>query len=228
MDPRPLPYEVLRELAHGRHSCRAFRPDPLPRETIERLLALAQRTASWCNAQPWQVHLVGGTKLEALRAALQQADASGRPPAPDIAWPREYRGVYQQRRRECGLGLYESVGIARGDRAASARQAAENFRLFGAPHLAVISSDEALGVYGAVDCGAYVSQFLLAAQALGVAAIAQAAVVTWPDILREHLGIGTDRTLVCGISFGLADETHPANRFRTTRAPLGECVVWCE
>ena len=38
-----------------RHSCRAFLPEPVPRAVIERILALAQRTASWCNCQPWQV-----------------------------------------------------------------------------------------------------------------------------------------------------------------------------
>lgn len=231
MSDTPLPcdaYDVLRGLAHARYSCRSFRPDPLPRETIERILALAQRTASWCNAQPWTVHLVGGDRLEALRAAMQQAAAEGREEPPDIAWPREYRGVYQQRRRECGFGLYEAVGVARGDRVASARQAAENFRMFGAPHVAIISSDEALGVYGTVDCGAYVSQFLLAAQSLGVATIAQAALATWPSLLREHLGIGADRTIVCGISFGWADEAHPANHFRTTRAAVTDSVVWCE
>lgn len=229
MSPSLAPaYPVLHKLVHSRYSCRAFRPEPLPRPTIERILELAQRTASWCNAQPWMVHVVGGERLEALRAAMQGAAANGEPAASDLPWPREYRGVYQQRRRECGFGLYDAVGIARGDRAASARQAAENFRMFGAPHVAIISSDEALGAYGAVDCGAYVSQFMLAAQALGVATIAQAALASWPALLREHLGIGADRVIVCGISFGLAEPDHPANRFRTSRAPLADSVVWCD
>ena len=87
----------------------------------------------------------------------------------------EQGGAYQQRRRECGFGLYDAVGIAHGDRAASARQAMENFRLFGAPHVAIVTSEKALGVYGAVDCGAYVNNFMLAARSLGVASIAQAA-----------------------------------------------------
>jgi hypothetical protein len=55
----------------------------------------------------------------------------------------------------------------RGDREAYAKQGLENYRLFGAPHVAIVTSDEALGTYGAVDCGAYVNNFLLAAQSLG-------------------------------------------------------------
>jgi len=51
---------VLEELLHERYSVRAFLPQPVPRETIEHLLAVAQRTASWCNSQPWQVVIASG------------------------------------------------------------------------------------------------------------------------------------------------------------------------
>ena len=220
-------YDTLVQLLHARYSCRAFRPEPVPRETISRILAAAQRTASWCNAQPWHLHIASGARTEALRAALAEAAATT-PPAPDIAWPREYRGVYQERRRECGLGLYDAVGIARGDRAASARQAAQNFTFFGAPHVAIVSSDEALGPYGAIDCGAYVAHFLLAAQSLGVAAIPQAALASFPAPLRAVLGIAPERNIVCGISFGWADATHPANGFRTTRADPASAATFLD
>ncbi|EJE48974.1 nitroreductase [Acidovorax sp. CF316] len=218
-------HDTLSELLHTRYSCRSFLPEALPRATIERILATAQRTASWCNAQPWQVHIASGETLDRLRAAFEDAITRAQP-SPDLPWPREYRGVYQERRRECGYGLYEALGIAKGDRAASARQAAENFSMFGAPHVAIVSSDEALGVYGAVDCGAYVGNFLIAAHSLGVAAVPQAALASYPGVLREVLGIGTDRSIVCGISFGLADPAHPANQFRTTRADPASSVVW--
>jgi len=63
-------YQTLSELLHTRYSCRAFLPQPLPRSTVERILELAQRTASWCNAQPWQLTIVSGGALERLRVAL--------------------------------------------------------------------------------------------------------------------------------------------------------------
>lgn len=218
-------FDTLSGLLHSRYSCRAFLPTPVPRATIEQVLATAQRTASWCNAQPWQLTIASGATLARLRDALAAAVPST-PPTPDLPWPREYRGVYQERRRECGYGLYDAVGIARGDRAASARQAAQNFTMFGAPHVAIVSSDEALGVYGAVDCGAYVSNFMLAAHSLGIACIAQAALAAYPAVLREVLGIAADRCIVCAISFGHADPQHPANQFRTARADVTEAVEW--
>lgn len=226
--PDGTAFDALSKLLHARYSCRAFLPEPVPRATIERILAIAQRTASWCNAQPWRLHIASGATLERLRAALQACDVAMEAPAPDLPWPREYRGVYQERRRVCGWGLYEALGVAKGDREASARQAARNFAMFDAPHVAIITSDEALGVYGAVDCGAYVANFLLAAHSLGVGSVPQAALAAYPAVLREVLGIGADRTIVCGISFGWADAEHPANHFRTVRADAADSVTWLD
>lgn len=149
-------------------------------------------------------------------------------PAPELDWPKEYRGNYQSRRRECGWELYRAVGIDKADRQGSARQSQENFRGFGAPHLALVTSEALLGTHGVMDCGAWVSNFMLAATALGVATVAQAAIASWPDVLRQHVDIAADRSIVCGISFGFEDTGHPANSFRTTRAPLDEVAFWVE
>lgn len=216
--------DTLEQLLERRYSCRGFRPEPVPRPTIERILALAQRTASWCNAQPWQVLLVSGSATQRFRQVMLAAMEE--PETPDFPFPEAYLGAYQQRRRACGLALYEAVGVRRGDREASARQARENFRFFGAPHVAILTSPKALGVYGAVDCGAYASSFMLAATSLGVASIAQASLATHPQRIREHFALPDDRLVVCAISFGWPDEAHPANAFRTSRAALAEAVAF--
>lgn len=218
-------FSSLERLHAGRFSCRAFLPDQVPRGTIERILRLAQRTASWCNSQPWQVVIASGAAADRFRDAMREGVAR-EPAAPDFPWPHEYQGIYQERRRECGLALYASVGIAKGDREASARQALENFRLFGAPHVAIVTTHEPLGVYGAIDCGGYISNFMLAAHSLGVACVAQAALASRPALVRRHFGLPPDRLIVCGISFGFADKAHAANAFRTTRAELSEVARW--
>lgn len=215
----------LRALLQRRHSCRAFLPQPVRADLIGQILETARSTASWCNAQPWRVYIVSGAPLEALRADLVARAQANTPPAPELDWPREYRGIYQDRRRECGWALYRAVGVEKGDRNASAQQARENFRLFGAPHLAIMTSDEALGTHGVMDCGAWVANFMLAATAAGVGSIAQAALASWPDILRKHLDIPADRRVVCGISFGYEDMAHPANSFRTQRAAVGDTAT---
>lgn len=216
---------ALEDWLLARHSCRAFLPQPVPRATIERILTLAQRTASWCNCQPWQVAITEGDATRRLRDALERrAQIPGF--TPDFPFPREYQGEYLARRRESGFQLYGAVGVPRGDREAYRRQEMRNFAFFDAPHVAIITTDEALGEYGAMDCGGYVANFLLAAQANGVATVAQASLAMYPEVLREVLGIGPGRRVVCGISFGFEDTTHPANSYRTRRADLSEAVQW--
>ena len=219
---------VLERLLYARHSCRAFLGRPVERHVIERILALAQRTASWCNAQPWQVTVVSGEPIERFRTALTDAttDGEGASGSNDFEFPSEYRGVYLDRRRECGFQLYDAVGVKRGDREAYAKQTLENFRLFGAPHVAIITSDPDLGVYGAIDVGGYVQVLLLAMQAHGVAAIPQAALARHSALVKSLLGIPAERKMVCGVSFGYEDVAHPANSYRTSRARLDEAVRW--
>ena len=214
-------------LLSTRHSCRGFLREPVADDLIVRILSISQRTPSWCNAQPWQVVITKGAATERFRRALCDYVAKN-PPAPDMAFPREYRGAYLERRRACGFRLYEAVGVARGDREAYAKQGFENYKLFGAPHVAIVTSDEALGTYGAVDCGAYVNNFLLAAQSVGIASIPQAALASHSKFVREHFGLGDDRLVVCGISFGYEDRASRANSFRTNRVSLDEVATWVE
>lgn len=220
--------DALLELSLERYSCRGFRPDEVPRATIERILTIAQRAPSWCNSQPWQLVVGSAAATERARSALLAHVTSGAAPAPDLPWPREYRGVYLQRRRECGGQLYRATGVGRGDRLAAERQQRENFRFFGAPHVAILTTEEPLGTYGAVDCGAYVAMFMLAARACGVAAIAQAALAAYAPFWRAHWGLDAERPVVCGLAFGFEDGSHPANGFRTARAALGDAVRWIE
>ncbi|WP_282151706.1 nitroreductase [Ruegeria atlantica] len=215
----------LDRLLAERHSCRAFRPEPVPKDQIEQILTSASRAPSWCNAQPWNIVITSGAETDAFRKALQNEVTTGAP-EPDLPFPTAYTGIYQERRRECGWALYEAVGVQRGDRAGSAKQMMENFALFGAPHCAIISSPKELGAYGAMDSGGFVMAFTLAAQALGVATIPQAAVASYGKFLHRYFDIPDDRLILCAISFGYSDADHPANGFRTDRADLDEIARW--
>jgi nitroreductase len=233
MTDLPPDAETLDRLIRTRHSCRGYKPDQVPRETIETMLRIAQGSASWCNSQPWQAVVTEGAETERFREALfahaltmSWADQTTRPEQPDFAFPSRYVGIYKERQRETGWALYESVGVAHGDRIGSGRQMLENFRMFGAPHVMIVTSEEDLGVYGAIDSGAWVAHVMLAATSLGIATIAQAALAGVAPFVRDWFQIPENRKIVCAISFGYADPEHPANRFRTKRAPLEQVVSW--
>ena len=213
----------LNSLLEARFSCRAFRPDPVDPDTIRQIVRSAGLAPSWCNAQPWQVTVTQGAQTDAFRAALQKTVQTAKP-APDLPWPERYPGVHGERRRTCGFQLYEAVGIARQDRAGRATQSMRNFALFDAPHVAIVSSEADLGPYGAMDCGGFVTAFLLAAQARGVATIAQASVAAYPDMIRSHFDLPASRLILCAISFGYGDDDHPANHFRTERAEVEDIL----
>jgi len=220
------PIDTLEDLLASRYSCRAYKAEQVPRAIIERILNAAQKTASWCNSQPWQVTITSGEATRKFRDVLYPVAAAGTPNSGDFPFPREYRGVYLDRRRESGFQLYNTLGIARGDKTAYAEQALQNFNFFGAPHVAIITSDEALGVYGAVDCGGYVNNFMLAAQALGLATVPQAALAFHSAVVRQHFGMSDDRRVVCGISFGYPDREHKVNSYRTNRAQLDDVATF--
>jgi len=148
----PKASDLLARLLADRFSCRGYRPDAVPKPVIRRMLTSAQMSASWCNSQPWEVIVTEGVGTERFRRALfdhaiaDHTANNGVPRMmPDFPFPTRYRGVYKERQREVGWQLFESVGVAYGDRAASARQSLENFRLFGAPHMLLVTSEPTWG-----------------------------------------------------------------------------------
>ena len=216
----------LHRIMAARFSCRAFRSGAIPEATIRDIVSTARLAPSWCNAQPWQLVITRGAETDRFRDALHAHASSGAAPDPDLPWPRGYPGIYGDRRRAVGWQLYEAVGVKKGDREAGTRQALENFRLFGAPHVALLHAPEALCPYGALDCGGFVTAFCLAAQALGVATIPQAAVASYGSFVRDWFDIPEDRLLLCAISFGLPDVHHPANSFRAPRDDVDTFIEW--
>lgn len=218
-------FDTLRALLQRRASCRGFLPDPVPREVLAEVLAAAQHVPSWCNAQPWQVIACGVEETARLRGDLY-AHAQSAAPASDIPFPVRYDGAAQERRRACGWQLYEAVGVDKGDRAGSARQMMENYRLFGAPQLLLITTPRNLGPYGVLDCGAFVTAILLGLEARGLGGIAMASLAGHAGFLRARFAIPQDRDLVCGIALGYRDAAHPANGFRTGRAAPDEVIDW--
>ena len=214
--------ETLARLMRARFSCRAFRPDPVPEATLARIVEASRWAASWSNVQPWDMLITRPETTQKLADLLVGLARARGAVAPDVPYPPTFDGVYLQRRREVGFGLYNALGIARDDREAREALFLENFRFFGAPHVALLTMPAGMGAYGALDAGNFLSSFMLAAHAEGVATIAQAALAQYAGAIREMLAIPGDRAFLCGVALGYADMSHPANAFRAPRAAAGE------
>lgn len=217
---------ALTDLLSERWSCRGFLSKPIPQNIIEDIVDVARRTPSWCNTQPWHLHITSGAATERFRTELAASWAADPQLHTDFPFPVTYEGEYLDRRRASGWQLYEALGVEKGDRLASGREMLRNFDLFGAPHAAIVTTPDSLGVYGAVDCGLFVQSFLLAAHSRGVAAVPQAALASHSHFVREHFEMADDRRVLLGISFGYPDPGHPANSYRTPRRATDDVVTW--
>jgi nitroreductase len=217
--------ESLEALWTARASIRAFRPEPIAREDLHALFAAAQRAPSWCNVQPWRVVVTEPPKTGALADAMVAAARSGLPHA-EVPFPLDYPPPYKQHRVACGVALYQSMGIAREDKAARYDAWLRNYGFFDAPHVAIVACDRRLGPYAYIDVGVWLGYLVTAAQAMGIDTCPMASVAAYPDALRANLPIGETDVILFGIALGRADGDAPANRTRTTREPVEANVTF--
>ena len=218
--------DVLEAMA-TRRSMRGFLPTPIPRTTIEAILAAAARAPSGSNIQPWKVRVTMGAEKARLSAALRAAHDAGATVAREYHYyPRQWREPYLARRRKVGWGLYALAGVARGDEAAGHAQRARNFDFFGAPVGLFFTLDRDLEQGSWLDMGMFLQNVMLAARGHGLDTCAQAAFCDHHDIVRAQLGIPENEALVCGLSLGHADPAEPTNRLETEREPVSGFVTF--
>ena len=95
MKPTPDTFAAVDHAITTRHSIRAFLRTPVPRETIEQILAVAARAPSGTNTQPWQVHVLTGEAKAALsreiRAAYDDPEERARHNRIEEAMAQEFR-----------------------------------------------------------------------------------------------------------------------------------------
>ena len=216
-------FNTLSGILNSRYSCRAYLNDNVPDSDIKDVITTASRVPTWCNAQPWRVLVTKGDATKNFSDVLVKAAEAG-PMQPDFDWPVQYTGEYQDRRRVCGYQLYDALGIQREDRERRADQMMKNYRFFGAPHVAIITTEADLGPYGAMDCGGFISAFTLVARSKGIASVVQASVTGFAPAIREHFDIPKHRLIKTAISFGYEDPGDAANNFRTERAEIDDVV----
>ena len=216
-------FDVMRD----RHSSRAFRSDPVPEELLHRVLDAARFAPSRANAQPWRVDVVTGATLERYKAAMLASYDAKSPNTSDYAqYPDSWREPYLARRRDCGLGLYRTLGVTRDDTAGRERVWTDNYRCFGAPVVLLIWVPRELTPSFWFDCGIFAQNVMLAATAYGLASVPQGALADYADVAHRMFGVGDDFSLICGISMGWEDKSQSVNGYRPSRVPVEAFATW--
>ena len=213
--------DIVNEAIRSRRSVRGFLPQPVDPNILREIMISASMSPSGSNIQPWKAHVVTGEKLEQLRHLLSTAFLGNQPESREYQYyPVDWRSPYIDRRRENGWGLYETLGIKKGDKEAMTKQHARNFLFFDAPVVMFFTIDDDLEKGSWLDYGMFLQSVMVAARGYGLHTCAQAALANYPDIVKRQLGIPESEVIVCGISLGYEDPTEKANAFRATRLPI--------
>jgi nitroreductase len=217
------------EALRTRRSVRAFLPTPISRATVEELLALASRSPSGSNIQPWKVRVVAGESRDRLcRAILEALDKDGAA-AHKREWnyyPVNWREPFLARRRKIGWDLYGLMGIAKGDFARTEAQRRRNYEFFGAPVGFIFTLDEDLEMGSWLDLGIFIGALAIAARGRGLDTCPQAAFADFHAVIRRELGIPESEIIICGMALGHADPDAPENRLVTARAAPAEFATF--
>ena len=219
-DPDPVEDAIL-----TRRSIRAFLPDPVPRATVERILAVASRSASGSNIQPWKVRVVAGAARKRLSQAILEAIAREGPEGHKRDWnyyPVKWREPFLSRRRKLGWDMYSLIGVKKGDFEGTQRQHHRNFEFFDAPVGMIFTLDEDLEIGSFIDLGIFLQGIMVAARAHGLHTCPQAAFADYHAVIARELAIPEREIVICGMALGRADEAHPINALVSERAPVAE------
>lgn len=222
----PEPELSLIDAIDGRRSIRRFRPDPVPEAVVRDILDRAARAPSGSNIQPWKVRVVSGAARRRLIDAVAESRAAGHEEAEYRYYPDTWFEPFKARRRACGLGLYQLLGLTREDTAGMAAQQARNFALFDAPVGLFFSMDRRLNQGSWLDMGMFIGTVMLLARAHGLETCPQAAWVNHGATVHRVLGIPDDEIFLCALSLGVEDATAPENRLRTDRAPVDDFTLF--
>lgn len=215
------------EALNSRISVRDFLPTPVDGAVIRRVLATAARSPSGGNLQPWHIDVVGGARLDELKAIMQRrlaevaAGDKSEQPEYDI-YPKELVSPYRDYRFQIGEDMYATMGIAREDKPARLKWFARNYQFFGAPLALFCSVDRRMGPPQWSDLGMFLQSVMLLLREEGLDSCPQECWSVYPKTVGDFLKLPAERMLFCGMAIGHRNAEHPVNALRARRAGLDE------
>jgi len=208
-----------------RKSHRAFKSDPVPKETIEEILRLSIHAPSAINLQPWELIVVTGEEKERLSRRLIKA--------------------YKEKQIACSPGNVKPLPKTYGKRGAETLELMKPFfdemkvdlhqyinegscNFYGAPVAILLCLDDSFPNARLVDIGIALGYLVLAAHEFGLATCPIGLILAYEDEIKDLLNIPENKNVAIGLALGYPDPEVPINRFRSPRDNLNKFVRWIE
>lgn len=213
---------IIDSVIDARHSVRAYRPDPVPADLVERILDVAARAPSGCNGQPWRVYVLTEEARQRVVDAVCHAYDSehGLHQSEWQHTPPEFFEPYLSRRRKMGFALYGLAGIEKGDKERMRMQQRRNYEFFDAPVGLLFTVHRDLPPGSLLGYGAFLQNIMVSARGHGLDTCFQTGWADYHRVISPIIGYGKEELLLGGMALGFADPNAPVNTLRTEREPL--------
>lgn len=211
-----------------RRSIRAFKPDPIPREVLNKILEAVSNSPSYTNTQPWEVVVVSGKKKDELGQKLLKLATAKASTSPDLPIPKSWPPALQKRSGEHGSRRLSALGVARDDEEGREKLRLMNFEFYGAPCAVFLFMDRSLGEWSVFDMGLFAENLILAVHSLGLGSCLQASVTNYAPEVKKFFGIEEGKKLVICISLGYPDSKAQLNSYHALKQKPDEFTRWVE
>lgn len=211
----------LDQAIQERRSIRGFTDQPVSKDLLEEVIALANRAPSSMNTQPWHLHVLTGEPLEHVRKGNTEKMLGGVPPSREIEDYAAYEGPHRERQIEIAIQLFEAMGIERHDAEKRQDWVMRGFRQFDAPVSVVVCFDRTLldNTIAHFDTGAMTYGLVLAAWSRGLGAVINGQGIMQSPVVREVANIPEDQVILTCVALGWPDEDFAANSVVSRRRP---------
>jgi nitroreductase len=219
---------ALDSLVEQRRSIRGYKKQPVARELIAEVIAIAKGAPSSMNTQPWFFHVVTGEPLERIREGNTEKMLAGADVDREIRMNHGYEGAYRQRQVDIAKALFAKMGIAREDAVARQDWVMRGFRQFDAPVSIVMTCEKSMehDTICHFDMGAAVYGLVLAAWTRGLGTVINGQGIMQSSVVREHARIPDDQTIMTCIAMGWPDFDFPANSVKSEREDNANFVTF--
>jgi nitroreductase len=226
--------EIL-EAVRTRRSIRSFKPDAVPKKILQDILDTCLWVPSSSNTQTWEFAVLGGKILDELndlvvekvKAEWDTEKLAYKNVTVDIPYPR-LPEPYLKRAMELRKTIDQYQFPPGTPHLVEERYHYLLYggRYYGAPNVIIIYTEREFCPRAILDIGIVAQTIALSAMSYGLGTCLMSMPISWPEIVRKHLGLPETKLVAQAVAIGYPDLEARVNNFKRVRDNLDTFVKW--